>query len=596
MQIKILPKKVANQIAAGEVIERPASIAKELIENSIDAGATSVKVNISGAELSKITVLDDGAGMSPADLEMSVKRHATSKLTEVSDLNYIASLGFRGEALASIASVSKLEITSRQKDANSASKIEIHGGFMTSEITPSAGNYGTYISVSELFFNTPARKKFLKSVTTEMRHIKMTTLRLAISNPYLSFRLFHNEKLIFAFKSGELEECRKRFAFLVGKEFQGDSIYFSGKSDTAETFGWISRPTVSGASSSHQMRFINGRYVKDRSVDAAVRMGFRDIMFGNKLPPYLIYLYVDPGSIDINVHPSKEEVRFANPEEIKRLIRRSIQDALSADGFKTQLHSHSFNLGLQEKAKEIGDLSDNEQIRKFATKQSRSLVFTPSSSKDATYDIQKNSKKNTEEDQNISIDLGQAIGQIHDIFIFSQNSMGIIIVDMHAAHERINYEQLKREWSENKAIASQRLITPVLIKTSEEQAESIEHLCPKLELIGFEVIRSGVESITIHAHPAILKEKNLREMFSAFENDSVFPENIESIKQEIDKILANIACRSSLRAYDRISLPEMNALLRQIEKTKNSGYCSHGRPVWRFMSISELDKIFLRGK
>ncbi|MEC9247706.1 MAG: DNA mismatch repair endonuclease MutL [Pseudomonadota bacterium] len=600
MPIRILPKHVANQIAAGEVVERPASIIKELVENSIDSGAKSITVKMLSSGISRITVLDDGIGMDEGDLEMSVKRHATSKLNTLTDLDHIASLGFRGEALASIASVSKLVITSRKKASNTANKIEVHGGTLVSKINPAAGNYGTFVSVSELFYNTPARKKFLKSMTTEMRHIKMALLRLAISNPYISFQLFRNDKLIFSFKAGELEECRNRFAFLVGEEFLNNSIYFEGGTKNADVFGWISRPTVSGSTAAHQMRFINSRYVRDRMVDMAVRLGFRDIMFGNRLPPYLIYLSISPSFMDVNVHPSKEEVRFANPDEIRDLIKRSIQKALSLDGFENQLQSQSFNVGLLQKSTpESYHTAKDRQHNEALTKGNTELLIDPLKSARPETKTGQSSEGLAENDlinQQGPLDLGAAIGQVHDIFIISQNPNGIIIVDMHAAHERINYEQLKMEWEENKKIASQITLVPLTLQVSEEEAETIEKTRPQLELLGFEMIRCGENRIAVHSYPLLLKEKNLEEMFSPVNSDLPILNNLERFEEEIEKTLANLACKSSLKAYDKISVKAMNALLRRIENTKNSGYCSHGRPVWRFMSISELDKIFMRGR
>lgn len=594
MLIKVLPKIVADQIAAGEVIERPSSIIKELVENSIDAGARSITVTASNSDLSAITVQDDGVGMEPNDLKMSIKRHATSKLLQVEDLDHIASLGFRGEALASIGSVSKMTITSRTRQSVLANKLEVNGGCVSGEIKPSAGNYGTFISVSELFYNTPARKKFLKTFPTEMRHIKMVMLRLAISNPHIAFRLFQDKKLIFGFKSGKIDESKSRFAFLVGKNFAEDSIFLSNEDDCGKLFGWIARPTVSGSPSTHQMRFINGRHVKDRMLDAAMRLGFKDIMFGSKLPPFLIYLTVNPASVDVNVHPSKEEVRFASPEGIKNLIKTTVRKAIATDGFEHQLRSHSFNIGPQvnNTVQQTPSLGNQGQVS--PPEKETQILLGPAVPPSEDIDLFRS--HGTANFASERIDLGEAIGQIHDIFILSQNSRGIIIVDMHAAHERINYEKLKNEWQKNHKIASQRLLSPITIKTLEERAEQVDDNRSKFELLGFDIIRTGRDYLSIHAYPSLMNEKNLQELLSSFQDHTALVGNLDLIEEGIDKVLANIACKSSLRAYDRISLLEMNALLRQIETTTNSGYCSHGRPTWRFMSVAELDKIFMRGK
>ena len=382
--------------------------------------------------------------------------------------------------------------------------------------------------------------------------------------------------------------------FLVGKNFAEDSIFLSNEDDCGKLFGWIARPTVSGSPSTHQMRFINGRHVKDRMLDAAMRLGFKDIMFGSKLPPFLIYLTVNPASVDVNVHPSKEEVRFASPEGIKNLIKTTVRTAIATDGFEHQLRSHSFNIGPQENntVKQTPSLGNQEQAS--PPEKETQILLGPATPPSEDMDLFRS--HGTANFVSERIDLGEAIGQIHDIFILSQNSRGIIIVDMHAAHERINYEKLKQEWQENHKIASQRLLSPITIKTLEERAEQVDDNRSKFELLGFDIIRTGKDYLSIHAYPSLMNEKNLQELLSSFQDHTALVGNLDLIEEGIDRVLANIACKSSLRAYDRISLLEMNALLRQIETTTNSGYCSHGRPTWRFMSVAELDKIFMRGK
>ncbi|OUU74222.1 MAG: hypothetical protein CBC29_08790 [Methylococcaceae bacterium TMED69] len=580
-KITLLPEEVANKIAAGEVIERPASIVKELVENSIDSGAKKIKIEISNAGVDEIKITDDGCGIPVEDLPLSIVRHSTSKILDLSDLSNINSLGFRGEALSSIAAISELKIITRPTNQSLGFRLNAKGGSLISPVEQCASNVGSVFQVKNLFFNTPARKKFLKSKTIENKKIKLTFMRLALAHPNIDFQLINERKTIFNFKPIKTQEEALRFDYFCNANFSRDSLFFAGELSNIAIHGWLSRPSMNGASGDLQPKFVNRRFIKDRVIDKAVRLAYRDIMFGKRLPPFLLFIRINPKVIDVNVHPSKEEIKFASPQIISQLVGRAFQNTLRKDTFKSQINSAEFKISptLQNANTSTQVTLDRVQYRnQFSSESDEKLRL-------AEVDFFR-----TE-----TADLGTAIGQIHSTFILAQNSSGVVIIDMHAAHERINFEMLKEQWKKGQ-IQKQKALFPIEISVNEFEAEEIEQKKENLTLCGFEIERIGKTTITIKEYPFVFTKRSISEAAMLTISNILKFDLTDKIDPYASKLLADMACKASLRAYDRITIDEMNNIIKKIESTENSAYCSHGRPVWRYMSIKELDKLFLRGQ
>ena len=582
-KIKILPEEIANKIAAGEVIERPASIVKELVENSIDAGATKIKIEVFNAGVDEIIVSDNGSGIGFAELPLAIIRHSTSKILSVDDLTRINSLGFRGEALSSIASIAELKIISRPASQDLGGSITSLGGSLSKPIENCASNFGSVFRVKNLFFNTPARKKFLKTKATENKKIKLTFMRLALAHPQINFQYINDGKTIYNLKPIGYKEEALRFDHFSDREFSEKSLFFAGELSNISIYGWLSRPSIGGAPSDLQPKFVNRRFIRDRVIEQAIRLAYRDIMFGKRLPPFLLFIEINPNIIDVNVHPTKEEIKFSSPQIISQLVGRAFQNTLRKDTFKSQINSDEFKI--------TPDFPEKSQSTQFT-------IATNKPKMENFYKISEKEKTNTSRIDlfhSEAANLGTAIGQIHSTFILSQNNTGIVIIDMHAAHERINYELLKKQW-ETGEIQKQKALFPIEFFMNELDLEEVEQRKEKLSQCGFDIDRVGKTTLKIDAYPAIFTKKGILEAASETISNILKFDNSAKLEPHSSKFLADMACKASLRAYDRISIEEMNNIIRKIETTENSAYCSHGRPVWRYMSIKELDKLFLRGK
>ena len=600
-RIQTLPSHLINQIAAGEVVERPASVIKELVENSLDAGAGSITVEVDAGGTRLIRVSDDGEGIAREDLEVALSRHATSKIASLEDLENIGSLGFRGEALPSIASVSRLELTSRQQDAEHAWKLIARED---GEPIPDPLPQGTQVEVRELFYNVPARKKFLRTEQTEYKHIETLFKSLALSYPAVAFRLVHNGKVIYQLPSvNSAGEQRQRLAQLCGKAFAESLVEIDISADDLRLWGQVALPTFNRSQADMQYFFVNGRMVRDKLINHAVRQAYQDVLFHGRHPAYVLSLSMDPRSLDVNVHPQKHEVRFRNSRQVHDFLFRSLHQALADVQPEQQIESPGFALhqavttaagfssvtqpvpvqgGIRFQAFNSSDRSPNlrEQTTAYAA------LLNPASAPAAEND-------SAEDDVP---PLGFAVAQLKGIYILAENREGLIIVDMHAAHERIVYERMKQNASEENVI-SQPLLVPISFNVSQAEADLVEENEALLAQLGFNVDRLGVEQLRLRAVPVLMTNAD-GEQAQLFDVLADLAEHGQSRRvEELQlEMLATMACHASVRANRLLSLDEMNALLRDIEQTERSGQCNHGRPTWKQLSLDQLDKFFLRGQ
>lgn len=582
MRIKILDPQLTNQIAAGEVIERPASVVKEAVENSLDAKAQQISVDVEEGGTVLIRVRDDGGGIHPQDLSLAITPHATSKIENFSDLERVASLGFRGEALASIASVSRFKIASCQANLDSGFCIVTDGGKGIVKPAPIAHPVGTTVEVRDLFFNIPARRKFLRSSRTEFEHIESLLQKLSLSHFDVGFSLKHNQKLIFDFKpASTLVNREKRVLEVMGAGFMQEALNLEFAAAELKMSGWIAAPNYSRSQSDLQYFYVNGRLVKDKTLSHAVRQAYHDVLFHGRHPAYLLYLEIDPALVDVNVHPTKNEVRFRNGRVVHDFIVRGIKEVLSQirpvtispsvhpmpESNKSYFPPQQSDLPLKIK----------EQISSYA----------------ALHQLPEMPKPNLE--INHENPLGFALAQLHDIYILAQNKLGLVMVDMHAAHERILYEKLKKEMLEQ-GIMLQQLLVPISLSLNKSEFSVWEKHQALLSEIGLTTEALSPEAIIIREIPALLKNEDTAQLVRDILADLQTYQVSSRAEEAINAILGSMACRSSTRANRRLTLPEMNALLRDMEKTEHSGVCNHGRPTFVQFSFTELDKFFLRGR
>ncbi len=589
--IAALPDTLISQIAAGEVVERPASVVKEVLENAIDAGAQAITVRLEEGGIQRISIQDDGAGIPSNELPLAILRHATSKITSLSDLESVASLGFRGEALASIASVSRFSITTRTSEDDHAWQIEVNGGQTMGAVTPASGPIGTTVDVQDLYFNTPARRKFLKSASTELGHCLDVIRRIALSRPDISMAVWHNGKITERWSSGNIEQ---RVDAILGQEFHGSKIALEQVSGSLSVRGFISKPTASRARADQQYSYVNGRFVRDKVIQHAIRSAYQDVLHGDRQPMVVLSLEIDPQLVDVNVHPAKTELRFRESGAVHQFVFKAIQHALgvaAGHNSATTQATYSFanpssnpnsNIGLNAWASSLNNSSlpltadGKNTIDQFFVRQNEH--FAPEVSAPTNSDFP----------------LGHAIAQIHGIYILAQNQAGLVLVDMHAAHERVLYEKLKIDLAEGLKI--QQLLVPVVMHASElEVAKSEEHRNTLIEL-GFDIATLSPTQLAIRTIPTLLQKSDpvglVRNLLN--ELDSTGSKAVVDAAQH--ERLATQACHAAVRAHRLLTLTEMDALLRQMEQTERADQCNHGRPTWIQLSIQDLDKLFLRGR
>lgn len=589
--IHILPTQLINQIAAGEVIDRPASIVKELVENSFDAQATQINIHIEQGGLRLIRVNDDGVGIEKDDLPLALSRHATSKIATLEDLEHVTSMGFRGEALASISSVAKLTLTSSIENAPHGWAVTSDGAEQFFDIHPAPHPKGTTVEVRDLFYNTPARRKFLKSDKTEFAHIETAVKRMALSRFELGFTLFHQQKEILKLAPAfDLIEKEQRVAAICPPNFIDNALHLDFEISGFTLSGWISVPTFSRSQTDMQFFYVNGRLVKDKSVSYAIKQAYSDVLFSGRQPIFVLYLMLAPEEVDVNAHPAKLEVRFREPRAVQDFVLSCVKRALANVRPTISTYSNFAPYSNEH------DVPESEFLQQSPQQQTLNLQPTPH------YQTPFSSPQNFPQQEKIVFDthdnrmtLGYAIAHLHGIYILSETATGMVMVDTHAAHERITLEKLKRQYAAGK-IASQPLLLPIKISVTKAEAQLAEDSAHFFQMLGFELDRIGVEMLLLRAQPALLKNGDLEQLVRDVLADLLEHEDSYRIQNEYDEVLAKMACYGSVRAHRVLTQEEMNALLRELEQTERGGQCNHGRPTWVSLSTQELDKFFLRGQ
>ena len=591
-RIHELPSQLINQIAAGEVVERPASVIKELVENSLDAGARRVEVDIQQGGVKSMRISDDGHGLYRDDIPLALSRHATSKVGSLEDLERIASMGFRGEALPSIASVSRLSLISREQGAEHAWRLDADGG----DLQPAAHPVGTTVEVRDLFYNTPARRKFLKTEKTEFGHIEQTLRRLALARPDAAFQLSHNGRQLFNTRPAPGRGAQEgRLAALLGGGFVENALFFEHQAAGLRMHGWVARPTFSRSQADMQHFYVNGRMVRDKLVTHAVRQAFQDVLFHGRHPAYVLFLELDPVLVDVNVHPTKHEVRFREGRLVHDFIFRTLHQVLAEErpqapaeqGVDTPMPDAPAQptapVTLQDPPRQGGlglGVAERAGAYRAATAWQAPAAAEPAPARPAQEEVPL---------------LGFALAQLQGVYVLAQNEAGLVLVDMHAAHERITYERFKADRA-GEGIRSQPLLVPVSVNVSGREADLAEQHRETFEALGMQVDRMGEQVLAVRAMPTLLRgadpERLLRDLLS----DLAMYGTSQRVLDSINEVLATMACHGSVRANRRLTLEEMNALLRDIERTERSGQCNHGRATWTQLPMQELDTLFLRGQ
>ncbi|MBF6024350.1 DNA mismatch repair endonuclease MutL [Lysobacter niastensis] len=601
MTIRQLPDTLINQIAAGEVVERPASVVKELVENALDAGARRVDIDLEEGGVRLIRIRDDGAGIEPSELPLAVSRHATSKIASLDDLEGVSTLGFRGEALPSIASVSRFALISRRKDAEHGASLEIEGGRIGT-VTPKPHPQGTTVEVRDLFFNVPARRKFLKAERTELGHIEEWLRQLALARPDVELRVSHNGKPSRRWK-GEgdlLSELRLHEA--LGEEFARQALHVDHSGAGLRLHGWIGQPAYNRASADQQYFYVNGRAVRDRSVAHAVKQAYADVLFHGRQPAYVLFLELDPRRVDVNVHPAKHEVRFRDARLIHDFVYRTLQAALAETraGVEPAIAGTAYEMP-PPSSYASAQMQSAQPYRWNAPQAPLGLQVEDTR---AGYAALYGAPAPAMPQQPVALPvqddatlppLGYAIAQLHGIYILAESAQGLIVVDMHAAHERIGYEKLKCA-HDGEGLRTQPLLVPSTLAVSEREAEVAEREAATLAELGFEITRSGPQSLTLRSVPALLAHGDVEALLRDVLADLREHGESRRVAAARDELLATMACHGAVRANRRLTLPEMNALLREMEVTERSGQCNHGRPTWARFSLADIDRWFLRGR
>lgn len=610
MPIQILPEQLIHQIAAGEVIERPASVLKELIENSLDAGARRIEIEIEEGGAKLCRVRDDGCGIEREELALALSRHATSKIASIDDLERVGTLGFRGEALPSIASVSRTKLTSRSAKDSVGYSISSDNGVL-SELEPAPHPVGTTVEVRDLFFNVPARRKFLRAERTETQHIARMVERLALSKFDTAFSLSAARRSLGDFPAASSQiERERRVAQIVGDEFMANALYVEHESSGCRLTGWLCQPTYARAQPDLQYFYLNGRVLRDRLITSAIRLGYRDVMFHGRHPAFVLFMEIDPRQVDVNAHPAKLEVRFRDGRHVhnflfktvERVLQETYAGAVSVAAPPTDANSlvpasdaasmwpmrgpNQASLGLR-----VGESTPPSYFRQPSASYTSPLPYSSSNHAVA----ESSNPDSTSESQPDTPPLGFALAQLHGIYILSQAPGGLILVDMHAAHERTTYERMKAALS-NGGIASQPLLVPLSVSVSPGEADVLEEHAPALNRLGLDVVRSGPASVQIRAVPAFLVQKDLDELLRRITADLSADGTTRGIEEALNEVLGTMACHGAVRAHRNLTVPEMNALLREMERTVRSDQCNHGRPTWTYVSLSDLDRMFLRGR
>ena len=662
-RIAALPDHLVNQIAAGEVVERPANALKEIVENSIDAGATAIDIELAGGGIRLIRVSDNGSGIHSDDIELALHRHATSKIKTLNDLEHVASMGFRGEGLASIASVSRLTLTSRQEDSSHATQVKAEDGKLSSP-TAAAHPVGTTIEAAELFFNTPARRKFLKSENTEYAHCATMLERLALAHPHIAFSLKRDGKPVFKLPAQSLHE---RIAAIVGEDFQAASLEIDSGNGALRLYGAIAKPTFAKGKTDKQYCFVNHRFVRDKVMLHAVKQAYRDVLHNALTPAFVLFLDLPPEAVDVNVHPTKTEIRFRDSQQVHQLVFHTLNKALadtradltesignagevlheitgirpaatSSENEPSELRPHPTassenifaaapsahaseprnafssgktapmpyqaarapqqrSLSLRESRAALNTYAelfkntaaDEADIELAQFEQARFGTTSATSSENPAHTFSDDSKPELPP-------LGFAIAQLLGIYILAQAEDSLLLIDMHAAAERVNYEKMKRQRQENGNLQSQRLLIPVTFAASHEECATLADHADTLAGFGLELSDMGGNTLAVRAVPAMLGKADVVSLAKDVLGELAQVGSSQTIEEHENHILATMSCHGSVRAGRQLTLPEMNALLRDMENTPRSNQCNHGRPTWVKLTLKELDALFLRGQ
>ena len=638
-RIQVLDPRLANQIAAGEVVERPSSVTKELIENAIDAGSQRIEVEIEQGGTRLIKVRDDGIGIGEDDLPLALARHATSKIGSLEDLEGVSSLGFRGEALASISSVSRLELISNaQEDPRDGWRVVAEGRGMEARVTPAPHPRGTSVSVRDLFFNTPARRKFLRTEKTEFAHVEEAFRRQALSRYDIAWVLRHNQKVVHQLPPGHSAAAReRRIASLLGKNFIEHARYIEREAGGLRLSGWVGLPTHSRSQADQQYFFVNGRVVRDRLVAHAVRQAYRDVLFNGRHPVFVLYLELDPDVVDVNVHPTKHEVRFRDGRMVHDFLYSSLHHCLASSkptesDEETSVEEASALAASQQQERgqppqgEVGGGENAEQprwqqqgialthspdrhpgaerVRRFMQgyqalhPNHEETLLTPQANATGTEnsEVREAPLAMPDNDPTVAPPLGFALGQLHGIYILAQNTQGLVLVDMHAAHERIVYERMKTQLAAAKGIDAQPLLVPVSIAASRAEVATAESEQAAIAKLGIELDVAGPETLLVRQLPALLSQADPEALVRQMLEELSRYGRTHQVEARLHELLSTMACHGSVRANRRLTIDEMNALLRDMERTERSDQCNHGRPTWTQMGLKALDRLFLRGQ
>ena len=603
--IRLLPPELINQIAAGEVIERPSSVVKELVENSLDAGATRIEVDIEAGGARLIRVRDDGGGIPVDELPLAVASHATSKIGSFDDLEHVASMGFRGEALASVSSVSRFSLTSRARDQDTAFRIEVDGGKLQTA-RPAQHPPGSSVEVRDLFYNVPARRKFMRAERTEFAHIDDLLKSLALARGSVEFRLSHNGKPVRIWKSARDEQAAlQRVAEVLGEEFPAQSLRVDHAAAGMHLSGWVGLPTASRAQADSQYFYVNGRLVRDRIVAHAVRQAYADVLFHGRHAAFVLYLELDPAGVDVNVHPAKHEVRFREQRLVHDFLFRTLHEALaqtragtqvlpaSAPTMAVQPAAYTPAAAMTSTASWPSQFSQNRL--NLGVQEAPLAAYAALLGERAPPSSSAMSQPTMPVEEGEAPPLGFAIAQLKTIYVLAENAHGLILVDMHAAHERITYERLKAGRAGSN-LRSQMLLVPLSIAVSTKEAAAAEEHAEALAEWGLELSRSGPTAVVVRRIPALLEGADVAQLSRDVLSELAQHGSSRRLQELENELLSTMACHGSVRAGRRLSLPEMNALLREMEATERSGQCNHGRPTWIQLSVAELDKLFMRGR
>ncbi len=604
--IRILPSQLIDQIAAGEVVERPSSVVKELVENSLDAGATSIAVDVEGGGASLIRVADDGCGIPRDELPLALSRHATSKIATLDDLEALSSLGFRGEALPSIASVSRLTVTSRVATEEHAWQIAASGGELGA-LRPAARARGTTVEVRELFFNTPARRKFQRSDKTELAHVDSVLRNLALARFDVEFRLTSNGRVVFALPAASgREQHERRLAIVCGEEFMQHARHFERAIQGISLSGWLAAPAFSRSQADMQFTFVNDRFVRDKLLRHAARLGYRDVLFQARQPAYVFHLTLDPRRVDVNAHPAKLEIRFRDSQLVHDFVFRTVETALAStlDGAPDVASAapvHGAALAAASGSPYRTARQDDLGLRHAGVRDAPDAGGPPSKQRVAA-EVSvlarlhgKAALPSLRSDDQPVPPLGYALAQLAGVYVLAQNAAGLIIVDMHAAHERITYERMKAALG-TQGLRAQALLVPRSLEVSAREADLVEQFAEELAAVGLDLARLGPNHVTVRAVPLSLEGGDVDALVRDVLSDLGDGRGAARVEERSHELLATMACHAAVRANRRVSIEEMNALLREMERTERSEACNHGRPTWTQVTLDDLDRLFLRGQ